>query len=62
MGLMGFSSPLDGRHWLLFQPRGAWEHEVWQRTMVEREAPKVVKEAAAEYVYQGQHMAGLIAG
>ena len=61
MGLMGFYSPLDGRHWLLFQPRGVWEHEVWQWTMVEREAPKVVKEAAAEYVYQGQHMGGLIA-
>jgi phenylpropionate dioxygenase-like ring-hydroxylating dioxygenase large terminal subunit len=61
MGLMGFYSPLDGRHWLLFQPRGVWEHEIWQWTMVEREAPRVVKEAAAEYVYQGQHMAGMIA-
>jgi len=61
LGLMGFYSPLDGRHWLLFQPRGVWEHEVWQWTMVEREAPKVIKEVAAQHVYQGQHMAGLIA-
>jgi len=61
MAFMGFDSPLDGRHLLLFQPRGVWEHEVWQWTMVEREAPQVVKEVAAQYVYQGQHMAGLIA-
>ena len=61
MGLMGFYSPLDGRHWLLFHPRGVEEHEVWQWTMVERDAPQIVKEAAAEYVYQGQHMAGMIA-
>jgi phenylpropionate dioxygenase-like ring-hydroxylating dioxygenase large terminal subunit len=61
MAFMGFDSPLDGRHLLLFQPRGVWEHEVWQWTMVEREAPQVVKDVAAQYVYQGQHMAGLIA-
>ncbi len=60
-GLMGFDSPLDGRHVMLFQPRGAWEHEIWQWTMVEKEAPQVVKDVAAQYVYQGQHMAGLIA-
>jgi hypothetical protein len=29
--------------------------------MVEREAPKIVKEVAAEYVYRGQHMGGTIA-
>ena len=60
-GLMGFDSPLDGRHVMLFQPRGAWEHEIWQWTMVEKEAPQIVKDVAAQYVYQGQHMAGLIA-
>ncbi len=61
LGLMGFFSPMAGRHFLLFHPRGPWEHEVWQWTMVEREAPKIVKEVAAEYVYRGQHMAGTIA-
>ena len=35
--------------------------EQWQWTMVEREAPASVKEVALQYVYQGQHMAGLIA-
>jgi hypothetical protein len=59
-GLMGFNSPMVGRHFLTFQPRGVWEHEVWQWTMVEREAPKAVKELAAQRVYQGQHMAGTI--
>lgn len=61
MALMGFFSPMAGRHFLLFQPRGPWEFEQWQWTMVEREAPKVVKEVAAEYVIRGQYMAGTIA-
>jgi hypothetical protein len=50
-----------GRHFLLFHPRGVAEHEIWQWTMVEREAPDVVKEIAVQRVYQGQHMAGIIA-
>jgi phenylpropionate dioxygenase-like ring-hydroxylating dioxygenase large terminal subunit len=61
MALMGFYSALMGRHFLLFQPRGPWEFEQWQWTMVEREAPKAVKELAAERVYRGQHMGGTIA-
>lgn len=61
LGLMGFFSPMAGRHFLLFHPRGPTELEQWQWTMVEREAPKVVKEVATEYVYRGQHMAGTIA-
>ncbi|SFO28518.1 biphenyl 2,3-dioxygenase alpha subunit/dibenzofuran dioxygenase alpha subunit [Pseudonocardia ammonioxydans] len=60
-GLMGFISPLVGRHFLQFHPRGAQAHETWQWTMVEREAPQVVKEVAAQRVFQGQHPAGLIA-
>lgn len=61
LGLMGFLSPMLGRHFLLFQPRGPREHETWQWTMVEKDAPKAVKELAVQRVYQGQHMAGLIA-
>ena len=61
LGFMGFVSPMIGRHFLQFHPRGVAEHEVWQWTMVEREAPKAVKELAVRRVYQGQHMAGLIA-
>jgi phenylpropionate dioxygenase-like ring-hydroxylating dioxygenase large terminal subunit len=61
LGLMGFMSPMLGRQFLLFQPRGVKEHEVWQWTMVEREAPQAVKELAVQRAYQGQHMAGLIA-
>ncbi|MEE8519373.1 MAG: SRPBCC family protein, partial [Dehalococcoidia bacterium] len=61
LGLMGFGSPLVGRHFPLFQPRGPWEMEQWQWTMVEKEAPAAVKELAAQRVYQGQHMAGGIA-
>jgi hypothetical protein len=61
MALMGFYSPLAGRHFILFQPRGPAEFEQWQWTMVEKEAPNVVKEVAAEYVYRGQHMGGAIA-
>jgi hypothetical protein len=61
LGLMGFMSPMMGRNFLLFQPRGVREHEVWQWTMVERDAPDVVKTLATQRAYQGQHMAGLIA-
>jgi phenylpropionate dioxygenase-like ring-hydroxylating dioxygenase large terminal subunit len=61
LGLMGYMSPMIGRHFLLFHPRGVAEHEIWQWTMVEREAPDVVKEIAVQRVYQGQHMAGIIA-
>jgi len=60
-GLMGFISPILGRHFLQFHPRGPLEHEVWQWTMVERAAPQSVKDLAIQRVYQGQHMAGLIA-
>ena len=61
LGLMGFLSPMLGRQFLLFHPRGIWKHEVWQWTMVERQAPKAVKELAVQRAYQGQHMAGIIA-
>ncbi|MDE2885676.1 MAG: hypothetical protein OXO53_11380, partial [Chloroflexota bacterium] len=61
LGLMGYFSPMSGRHFLLFHPRGVGEMEQWQWTMVEKEAPAIVKEVAAEYVYRGQHMAGIIA-
>ena len=61
MSLMGFSSSLVGRHFILFHPHGTSEMEQWQWTMVEKEAPRAVKELAAQRVYQGQHMAGTIA-
>lgn len=61
LGLMGYTSPLLGRHFLLFHPRGVGHHETWQWTMVEREAPECVKELAVQRVYQGQYMAGLVA-
>lgn len=61
LGFMGFASHLSGRHFLLFQPRGVEDHEFWQWTMVERDAPQVLKEFAAEHVIFGQHMAGVIA-
>jgi hypothetical protein len=61
MALMGFNSPMMGRHFLLFHPRSPFEFEQWQWTMVERQAPNIVKELAAERVYRGQHMAGTIA-
>lgn len=61
LGLMGYISPFIGRHLMVFHPSGTTEHEVWQWTMVEREAPEIVKEIAVERVYQGQAMAGVIA-
>ena len=61
LGLMGFFSPMAGRHFILFHPHGPREMEQWQWTMVEKEAPAIVKEVAAEYVYRGQHMVGTIA-
>jgi nitrite reductase/ring-hydroxylating ferredoxin subunit len=61
LGLMGYVSPMTGKHFLLFHPRGPARHEIWQWTMVEREAPELVKEIAVQRVYQGQHMAGVIA-
>ncbi|MHB8220988.1 MAG: SRPBCC family protein, partial [Acidimicrobiales bacterium] len=61
LGLMGYVSPMIGKHFLLFHPRGPESHETWQWTMVEREAPDVVKELAIQRVYQGQYMAGVIA-
>ncbi len=61
LGLMGFISPMIGRHFMLFHPRGARAHETWQWTMVERDAPQVVKDVAVQRVYQGQHMAGVVA-
>jgi hypothetical protein len=60
-GLMGFHSALAGRTWINFHPRGPWGFEQWQWTMVEKEAPRIVKEVAAEQVYRGQYMAGTIA-
>jgi hypothetical protein len=61
LGLMGYISPMIGRHLILFHPHGTTEHEAWQWTMVERETPEVVREVALQRVYQGQHMAGVIA-
>jgi hypothetical protein len=61
MALMGFYSPMAGREFILFHPHGPWEFEQWQWTMVEKQAPNIVKEVAAEYVYRGQHMGGTIA-
>ncbi|MDP9823635.1 aromatic ring-hydroxylating oxygenase subunit alpha [Nocardioides massiliensis] len=61
LGLMGFFSPMIGRQFLMFHPRGAIEHEVWQWNMVEREAPQVVKDLAIQRAHQGQHMAGIVA-
>ncbi|GAB3364499.1 aromatic ring-hydroxylating oxygenase subunit alpha [Modestobacter lapidis] len=61
LGLMGFFSPMIGRHFQSFHPRGPVEHECWQWTMVERDAPQAVKDLAVQRVYQGQHMAGVIA-
>jgi phenylpropionate dioxygenase-like ring-hydroxylating dioxygenase large terminal subunit len=60
LGLLSIS-PLIGKHFLLFHPRGPEAHEVWQWTMVEREAPDSIKEIAIQRVYQGQSMAGVIA-
>jgi phenylpropionate dioxygenase-like ring-hydroxylating dioxygenase large terminal subunit len=61
MALMGFISPMIGRHFLLFHPRGPRSHEAWQWTMVEKNAPQAMKDLAVQRVFQGQHMAGLIA-
>jgi phenylpropionate dioxygenase-like ring-hydroxylating dioxygenase large terminal subunit len=61
LGLMGYISPMIGRHLILFHPHGTTEHEAWQWTMVERETPEVVRELALQRVYQGQAMAGVIA-
>jgi phenylpropionate dioxygenase-like ring-hydroxylating dioxygenase large terminal subunit len=61
LGFMGFVSPMVGRHFLLFHPRGPRAHEVWQWTMVEKNAPPAVKALAVQRVYQGQHMGGVIA-
>jgi phenylpropionate dioxygenase-like ring-hydroxylating dioxygenase large terminal subunit len=61
LGLMGFYSPMLGRHFMSFHPRGPVEHECWQWTMVEREAPQAVKDLAVQRVYQAQHMGGVIA-
>jgi hypothetical protein len=61
MALMGFISPMVGRHFLLFHPRGPRSHEAWQWTMVEKNAPQAMKDLAVQRVFQGQHMAGLIA-
>lgn len=54
-------SAFVGHHFLLFQPRGPLEHEVWQWTMVERDAPEIIKEINAQRVCTGQHMAGILA-
>lgn len=61
LGLMGNYSPMLGRHFHLFHPRGVLEHESWQWTMVEKDAPQSVKDIAVQRVYQGQYMAGLLA-
>lgn len=61
ISLMGFLSPMLGRHFQLWHPRGVRAHEGWQWTMVEKDAPQVVKDIAIQRVYQGQHMAGVVA-
>lgn len=59
--LMGFNSPLVGRHFITLHPRGVEAHEAWQFTALEREMPDVVKDVALERVYQVQYMAGTFA-
>jgi phenylpropionate dioxygenase-like ring-hydroxylating dioxygenase large terminal subunit len=61
MAINSFTSPMQGRNWILFHPRGPWEFEQWQWSMIEREAPPSVKQLATERAYSGQHMGGTIA-
>ncbi|MGW4370981.1 aromatic ring-hydroxylating oxygenase subunit alpha [Nocardia takedensis] len=58
---MGYFSPMVGRHFQTFHPRGPRDHECWQWALVERDAPQSIKDLATQRVYQGQHMAGIIA-
>lgn len=61
LGLMGYISPMIGRHFILFHPHGPTSHEAWQWTMLERETPEALREIVLQRVYQGQHMAGVVA-
>jgi phenylpropionate dioxygenase-like ring-hydroxylating dioxygenase large terminal subunit len=59
LNMVGASNPFIARSFLLTHPMGPFEFEVWQWWMVEREAPKAVKELAAANAANSQAAAGL---
>lgn len=58
--LMGFVSPFIARMFLSFHPRGVRANECWQWTMVERDAPQVVKDLGVARAMHAQNMGGII--
>jgi nitrite reductase/ring-hydroxylating ferredoxin subunit len=59
LNLVGASSPLMGRGFLPTHPRGPTSSEVWQYCLVERAAPKSVKQMVASIESRTQAPAGL---
>lgn len=57
--LVSVSSALQARSFLLWHPRGPHASEVWQWWLVERAAPRAVKEVAARTAARSQAAAGL---
>ena len=59
LALTGASSAFTGRNFMLCQPKGPLNSEIWQWWLVEKAAPRVVKEIAAISSLRGQAGAGL---
>ncbi len=60
LNLQGMNSALRGHLLALAHPRGPHETEFWQWCLIERAAPRVVKELVARGVARGQSGAGMI--
>lgn len=59
--LIGVGTAFYGRGFILWQPRGPQETEVWEWCLVEKSAPQLVKERMAFVLGQRQSAAGLVA-
>jgi dibenzofuran dioxygenase alpha subunit len=61
LNLVGASGAFSGRAFILSHPRGPLETEIWQWTLVDRDAPLAVKQLIAMTSGRGQAPAGTVA-
>jgi 3-phenylpropionate/trans-cinnamate dioxygenase alpha subunit/dibenzofuran dioxygenase alpha subunit len=60
LNLQGFDTALRGRVFALCLPKGPHASEIWQWNLIERAAPKALKEFVARTANRGQSGSGLI--
>ncbi len=60
LNLQAFDTALRGRLFILCHPKGPHASEIWQWCLVERSAPRAVRELVAQTATRGQSGSGLI--